>query len=403
MNKEKRRHLPYGQHWIDADDTAAVVEALNSGSLTGGPRVEHFEQVLADKVGAPRAVSCANGTAALHLATMALGLGPGDLVVVPALTFVATANAVRFTGANVIFSDVDPDTGLASVEQIEQAIDLTKGSSVAAVYPVHLNGQCCDMPAIAALCNARKLRLVEDACHALGTIIDDKNTHVGSCKWSDVTCFSFHPVKTVAMDEGGALTCRDDELAQSVKCLRSHGIVCNSELFEEEVAAFDSDSRLNPWYYEMQELGYNYRLSDVNAALGLSQLGKLERFVERRRDLVAQYDRLFERFDDRVRPITRVRGQRAAWHLYPIHMDFQRLGLSRAYVMEILFERGIRTQVHYVPVYRHPYYRRLYGEIHLPGAEKYYANVLTLPLYPKMADTDVEFVVETLSRIVRGR
>ncbi len=387
--------LPYGRHLIEEDDISAVVEVLRGDWLTTGPAVERFEVGLAEATGARHAVACANGTAALHLAALALELGPGDAAVVPAITFVATANAVRLVGAEVVFADVDPDTGLMRPEDLEAAL-ARADRPVRAVLPVHLAGQTADMAAIGALARARGLRVVEDACHAIGGV-DPEGAPVGACRHGDAATFSFHPVKTIAMGEGGAVTTNDDALAARVRSMRNHGLTRDPARWSQADEGFGPQGQANPWYYEMPEPGLNYRASDINCALAASQLGKLDRFAARRRALVERYDALVANLAPAVRPLGRVSGCVPAWHLYVVLVDFDAAGVDRGTVMRRLGERGIGSQVHYIPVHRQPYYRARVGQLRLPGADAYYARTLTLPLFPAMMDEDVERVVTSLA------
>lgn len=387
--------LPYGRQSVSEDDIAAVAEVLRGEYLTTGPTVSAFERSFAEAVGAEHAIACANGTAALHLAAMALGLGSGDHVVVPAMTFVATANAARYVGAEVTFADVDPETGLLTSETFLQALGALErsGARAKAVIPVHLNGQCCDMPAIADIARARDIRIVEDAAHAVGSIGPDSST-IGDTRWSDIATFSFHPVKTIACGEGGMITTANATLAGQVRKFCSHGLVRDPLQFKsppDPLAATPA-----PWYYEMPEPGYNYRLSDIHAALGRSQLRRLDHFVEERRRLAELYDKELSRLSNRLRPIARMPNQLPAWHLYPVLCDFNAIGRSRTEIILALKERGIGTQVHYIPVSRQPYYVNRYGAHDLPGADAYYQRALSLPLYPEMTDDDVLRVVDAL-------
>lgn len=392
---------------IDDDDVAAVADVLRGDFLTTGPATRAFEEKLCDVTGAPYAVSCSSGTAALHLATLTLDLQPGDKVVVPAITFLATANAVRYVGAEVVFADVDADSGLMGPEHLTDALARVNGKAKA-VFPVHLGGQSPDMAAIQEIADRNGLALVEDASHAIGGAYSSLGGEVtvGACAHSDMATFSFHPVKTIAMGEGGAITTRDGALAERLRLLRNHGMTRNSGDFVHKDMAFggeDGDDggngEANPWYYEMQDLGFNFRPSDIHCALGLSQLGKLEKFVARRRALTDHYDALLAPLAPVVRPITRRPGGKPAWHLYQVLIDFDNAGRSRADVMKGLRERGIGTQVHYIPVHRQPYYRERYGEQTLPGAEGFYERCLSLPLFPAMLDTDVDRVVHALGKI----
>lgn len=393
----------YGRQQIEADDLAAVAQVLQSDALTGGPAVAAFEDALRVATTAPHALACSNGTTALHLALWGLGIGEGDAVIVPTLTFLATANAARYVGAEVVFADVDPSTGLLTHETILAAEKraLEQGLKIAAVIPVHLNGQSVLTSEIIELARERGWRIVEDACHALGTRYGSNQSGlVGDATGSDAVCFSFHPVKTIAMGEGGAVTTRDPVLAERVARLRSHGMTRDRESFKQIDAAFDTDGSLNPWYYEMPELGHNFRVSDINCALGTSQLTKLGRFIEKRRDLVKIYDRLFSHHPNEVIPVGLSQRETAAWHIYVVQIDFQWHGTTRAKVMRTLADQGIGTQVHYIPVHTQPYYTERYGQLLLPGADRYYARALTLPLFPAMSEDDVETVVDALLAVL---
>ena len=390
--------LPYGNHTIEEDDIEAVTRVLRGDRLTGGPAVEAFEEAFATAVGAPHAVACSSGTAALHLTSLALGLGPGDSVIVPAVTFLATANAARYVGADVVFADVDEETGLMGADHLGAAVASANG--IKAVYPVHLNGQCEDRPAMMAAAADHDLRVVEDACHALGGRTRDADgtwQPIGACRGTEMAMFSFHPVKTIAMGEGGAVTTADEGLALRLRDFRNHGMIRDPDRWRIRDQGFAADGAANPWYYEMQEPGFNYRASDIQCALGLSQLAKLDRFVARRRALADIYDRLLAPLAPAIRPIGRASGCEPAWHLYAVRIDFAGAGTDRATVMRRLEAAGIGSQVHYLPVHRQPYYRDLYGERSLPGADAYYDRVLSLPLFPAMADSDPERVSEALA------
>ncbi len=395
------RFLPYGRQCIGADDVAAVTRVLRSDWLTTGPETERFEQALAEKLGAPHAVACSSGTAALHMAAMALGIGPGDAVVVPAVTFLATANVVVRVGAEVVFADVDPGTGLMGPEHLEGALRCLADVRPVAVFPVHLNGQCCDLPAIRALADAAGMRVVEDASHAIGAhhpFGDGDEAPVGACACSDMATFSFHPVKTVAMGEGGAVTTGDARLASQLCRLRNHGMVRECREFRDTEQALDTAGRANPWYYEMHLPGLNYRASELHCALGRSQLARLDRFVARRAELMAQYECVLAPFAPTIRLLDRVPGT-PAWHLCVVLIDFAVLDIDRAALMRALRKMGIGSQVHYLPLYRQPWYRERYGDLRLPGAEAYYERCLSLPLYPAMTEGDVERVAGALVQV----
>jgi len=386
--------LPYGRQSIDDDDVAAVAQALRADMLTTGPLVEEFEGDFARATGASHAVACNSGTAALHLAALALGLGPGDAAIVPTLTFLATANAVRYTGAEVVFADVDVDTGLMTPATLDAAIARAGTARLRAVFPVHLNGQLCDMQAIEAIARRHGLALVEDACHALGL------PGIGAATHGGLICFSTHPVKTIATGEGGIVTTADPKLAERTRMFRSHGMIRDPSAFKRPELGF-SDDAANPWYYEMHEIGWNYRLPDILCALGMSQLGKLRKFVSRRSKIADMYGAKFAGCAPKIEPAKRVRSH--AWHLYVLLLDFAAIGRSRAAVMDHLRSRGIGTQVHYIPIHLQPYYRDRYGSIGLPGAERYYARCLSIPCYPSMDDESVDRVGEEVLRLVDSR
>lgn len=382
--------LPYGRQTIGEDDIAAVAAALRSDYLTTGPLVSRYEEAFAAATGAEHAVVSNSGTAALHLAAMALGLGPGDAAAVPTITFLATANAVRMTGAEVVFADVDPDTGLLTADTLQAALRQAErnGLKVKAAFPVHLTGQLCDMAAIGQVASRHGLKLVEDACHALGA------QDVGACHHSFAACFSTHPVKAIATGEGGVTTTANGQAAHRIRALRNHGMIREPSAFQNHARAFDNGEK-NPWYYEMQELGWNYRLPDILCALGLSQLTKLSEFQARRAKIAELYDSLFAPLAPRIRPVPRT-GAAHGWHLYGVLVDFAAIRVTRADFIRSLAARGVGAQVHYVPVHTQPYYAKRYGKIDLPGAEAYYARCLSLPMYSSLSDRDVERVVSAV-------
>lgn len=388
--------LPYGRQTIGEDDVAAVVAALRDDFLTTGPRVEEFEGAFAKASGAAHAVGCNSGTAALHLAALALNIGPGDGAIVPTMSFLATANAVRMTGAEVVFADVDAETGLITAETMTAAVEQEKksGLRLRAAFPVHLNGQVADMAALAAAAPSG-FSLVEDACHALG------EADIGAAPHSRMACFSTHPVKAIATGEGGVVTTADAATAYRLRQLRSHGMTREADKFENRELAFDGNEP-NPWYYEMPEFGWNYRMPDILCALGISQLKKLDGFYRRRVEIAALYDRLLAPMAPVLRAVPHGNAPHG-WHLYAVLIDFASLGTTRARFMKALRAEGVGTQVHYIPIHRQPYYQRRYGEISLPGADAYYARCLSIPMFPAMTDADVERVAGALSALLRGK
>lgn len=393
--------LPYGRQWIDDDDIAAVVRALKSDFLTTGPAVAEFEQALAERVGAKHAVACANGTAALHLALLAAGVRPGDSVIVPAITFVAAANMATHVGATVRFADVDPATALLTPNLVRAAAEGTE--RVRVLTPVHFAGAPADMPALATLASELDAVIIEDASHALGATSSDaagQEVRVGGCRHSAMTTFSFHPVKHVAAAEGGAVTTNDSALADAMRALRNHGL--SHEPFADPAAATAADGTTRPWYYEVRQPGFNYRLSDVHAALGRSQLRRLDAFLDRRRALARAY---VARLADSpiaalVRPLGNADHPGHAFHLFVVRIDFARAPLTRSALMAALREAHIGTQVHYIPVSAQPFYRGRDGDRTLPGAAEYYDTCLSLPLFPAMPDEAVDRVVSALERLL---
>jgi UDP-4-amino-4,6-dideoxy-N-acetyl-beta-L-altrosamine transaminase len=397
-----RAFLPYGRQSIDDADIAAVTAALRADYLTTGPAVGLFEAAFAKIVGARFAVASNSGTAALHLACMALDLGAGDSVVVPAVTFLATANAARFCGAEVIFADVDPDSGRLTPDTFQAALDRHPKAAVRAVLPVHLNGHCADMVAIRALAERRKIAVIEDACHALGGSHDAGNgtsAPVGACSLSDMACFSLHPVKTMTTGEGGVTTTNDDAVYRRMVMLRSHGMTRTAAEFERPDQGHAADGSPNPWYYEMAELGYNYRITDFACALGQAQLQRLDGFIARRRQLAALYNAKLKPLAPVIKPVPGQGRDEPTLHLYAVLIDFKALGMDRAAAMARLKAEGIGTMVHYLPVNRQPYYTRRYGMQQLAGADSYYDRALSIPLFPDMSDADIDRVVDALRRL----
>lgn len=393
--------LPYGRQSIDEADIAAVVATLRGDWLTQGPAVDALEAALARRLEARHAIACTNGTSALLIAFQALDLRPGDAVLVPAVTFLATASAPHLAGAEIAFADCDPDTGLSEAAHFAAALERAEaaGWRVRACAPVHLGGQAADLDAIAAFADARGLAVVEDACHAVGGSHAD-GSPVGACRASLMATFSFHPVKTITGAEAGAVTTNDDALATRLRRLRNHGMVRDPAAFEDRAEALDADGLPNPWYYEMPEPSLNHRLSDVHAALLTSQLTRLDAVVGRRAALRARYEQRLAPLAPLVRLSPAAGHGVAGWHLAVALIDFTALGRPRGVVMRALRERGIGTQVHYRPVHRQPYWERRGAMPQLPGAEAWYRRALSLPLFPTMTDGDVDRVVDALAAVL---
>ncbi|MCK0070479.1 UDP-4-amino-4,6-dideoxy-N-acetyl-beta-L-altrosamine transaminase [Kordiimonas laminariae] len=393
-----RDFLPYGRHTIEEDDIEAVVDVMRNGLLTAGPKAAEFEKAFASQVGAKEAVVVSNGTTALHLAVIVAGIERDDIVVVPAVTFLSTANVVEMVGGKVVFADVNPETGLMTLDNLKDAIARVDGS-VKAVMPVHLTGHSEGMAEIYAYAKEQGIKIITDCCHALGAEYSDRGKP-GDGKYEDFACYSLHPVKSIAMGEGGVVTTNDLKAAQMMRLIRSHDMHRDEESFQHSDMALDVSGQANPWYYEMHKLGYNYRATDMQCALGISQLKKLESFVEKRRKLADFYDDALSSIGNFVKPNDRSKDCLSAWHLYAVQIDFEVVGKSRATVMRKLSEQSIGTQVHYIPVSSQPYYRERYGMQNLPGAEEYYSKTLSLPLFPQMEEADVKRVVDTLHKVL---
>ncbi len=384
--------IPYGKQTLSQEDIDAVIDVLRSDYLTQGPAVPAFENALCDRVQAGHCVAANSATSALHLACRALGLGPGDWLWTSPITFVASANCALYCGAGVDFVDIDEDTWNMSPAALEDKLlrAESEGRLPKIVVPVHLCGQPCDMEEIHALGRRFGFRIIEDASHATGAQYRD--LPVGACEHSDITIFSFHPVKIVTTGEGGAALTNDERLAQKMRQLRSHGVTRDPQEM--------TQSPDGPWYYQQIDLGYNYRLSDIHAALGIAQLRRLTEFVATRRRIASRYD---DAFVDA--PLTLQRHRRdsqSSFHLYVIRLDIDRIAASRSEVFSALLDRGIGVNVHYIPVHLQPYYRdRGFRPGSYPNAERYYSEAISLPLFPSLDQDRQGHIIDSVLRIAQ--
>ena len=383
-NPVRTTPLSYGKQYIDREDIAAVTEALISPELTCGPRIAELERKLCEVTGAKYAVAVSNGTAALHLAALAAGFQEGDEVIVSPITFAASANCILYCGARPVFADIDPETYNIDPQAIEKRITpRTKG-----IVAVDFTGQSIEQDAIREICRKHGLAFIEDAAHAIGTRY--RGQSVGSM--ADLTCFSFHPVKTVTAGEGGAITTNDIERYRRLLRLRAHGITRNREEMAHPTDAL--------WYNEQVELGFNYRMTDIQAALLISQLDKLTAFAERRKEIVAKYDRAFSEMPE-LKVQREIPESDTVRHLYILRLNPDRLTCDRRQFFDALRGENIYSQVHYLPVYWHSYYEKLGYEKGLcPNAEAYYQEVMSLPLYYALTDEDVEDVIHAVRKIL---
>ena len=373
-------YIPYGRQSINEDDIKAVEEVLKSDFLTTGPKIAEFERKFADYVGAKYAVAVSNGTAALHIACMAAGIGKGDEVITTPITFAASANCALYCGATPVFADIDPVTYNISPESVKSHVtERTK-----AIIPVHYTGQTCDMDAIHKIADKYNLIVIEDAAHAVGA--EYKGKKIGSL--SDMTEFSFHPVKHITCGEGGIVTTNREDLYEKLKLFRTHGIT------REEKFLHNVDG---PWYYEQIDLGYNYRITDIQAALGISQLGRIDKFLEKRKKIAAKYDEAFRNFDGIEIP-EQAEYSNSAYHLYVIKVDKS----IRKALFEYLRANNIGVNVHYIPVYTFPYYREYgYENVKCENAEKLYESIISIPIYYDLSDEEQDYVIDKIKEFMK--
>lgn len=399
--------IPYGRQDISAADIESVIQVLRSAFLTQGPAVEQFEASLGRFLNARNVVAVSNGTTGLHIAYLAAGVGPGDAVIVPAMTFAATSNAVLYCGATPVFADVDLETGLICPDSVRRCLEMAKkaGLKPKVLAPVHYAGRPCDMLPLLKIASEHNLIFVEDACHAFGAeyreVTDGPLRKVGAADFASMAVFSFHPVKHITTGEGGAVTTSDPRLAQKLRLLRTHGITKNHNDFKNESRAREKDD-LNPWYHEMVELGFNYRMCDIQAALGTSQVTRGVELVRRRREIADRYTKSFAGLRG-IRPAAGDGpGVKHSYHLYPLRVDFASIGLTRAQVMAKLKKSSVGSQVHYIPVPWHPYYennRNLWLSDQLTNAAKFYQAELSIPMFAAMTDDEVARVIQAVQTL----
>lgn len=377
----------YGKQWIDEDDVAAVAETLRSPYITCGPKVTEMEKCLEEYTGAKHAVAVSNGTAALHCACIAAGIGAGDELITTPLTFAASANCALYCGARPVFADVDLETYNIDPASIEERItEKTK-----AVVAVDFTGQAVDHKAIRAICDKHGLVFIEDAAHAIATKYNGRQ--VGSL--ADMTTFSFHPVKTITGGEGGAITTNNEEYYKKLVLAHTHGITHDADLMEEA-------PHEGPWYYEQIDLGYNFRITDIQAALIVSQMKKLDMFAARRKEIVKKYDEAFKEMPEIIVQ-KEIPESDTCRHLYIIRLDLDKLTCTRREFFDAMSAENVQCQIHYVPVYWFPYYKHLGYEKGLcPNAEEIYKGIMSIPLYPKMTDQDVDDVIHAVKKVVEN-
>jgi UDP-4-amino-4,6-dideoxy-N-acetyl-beta-L-altrosamine transaminase len=380
--------IPYGRQCVDEDDIKAVLEVLRSDFLTQGPKVREFEEALAEYCGAKYAVSFSSGTAALHGAYFAAGIGKGDEVITSPITFLATANAALFLGGRPVFVDIEPDIGNIDADLVEPVIT----SKTKAIVPVHFAGHPADLQRIAEIAKEHNLIVVEDACHALGAKY--QNTTIGDCKYSDMAVFSFHPVKSIATGEGGAVLTNNKKYYEKLVMFRQHGVT------KADGAFVNKGEDAGQWYYEMQYLGYNYRLTDIQCALGISQLKKLDRFIQKRRQIVNAYNRAFKGNSFFDLPVEKS-GVESAWHLYAVRLKDAYKRMKKK-IFEELRLRRLGVQVHYIPVHLQPYYQQLgYSRDLCPKSKDFYERQISIPIYPAMSEEDAEYVINNLLDVLK--
>ena len=397
IQRKNKRFLPYSKQNIDKSDINSVLKVLKSNFITQGPEISNFEKNFAKYVGAKYAVACATGTAALHISCLALNLSSKSNVLTSPITFVASANCAEFIGANVDLVDIDKSNHCMSAYELEKK--LRKQKKIDLVIIVHMAGQSAEMEKIYKLKKKYKFKLIEDSCHALGGRY--KQFKVGSCKFSDISTFSFHPVKPITTGEGGMVTTNNKEIYEKLILFRTHGITKNPRYFTSKKNSRDNNGNINRWYYEMLNLGYNYRLTDIQAILGKNQLTKLDKFTKERNKIAKRYDAAFKK-NDLISVLNVKPNTYHAYHLYTLLIDFKNLKKSRNEIMEKLASFNIGSQVLYIPIYHQPYYKKKYNfKIkNFKNSENYYQNALSIPIFFGLKKKEQDFIISKINTVI---